>query len=366
MGTLVVRVAVVLTARPSWAKLSPVVADLVRRGVDVQLIVCASALLERYGRVVDVVRQEYPTLPVTEVWSVLEGATLLTGAKETGYLLSALADAVSRLRPDRVVVCADRHEVLAAAMAGRSLNLPVVHLQGGERSGSIDDDVRDAITQLAQVHCVATARARCRVYGLTGDWAATHQTGCPSIDLALRARRVVPVTDDELGGVGAIRLAEPFVVVLHHPNTDHAETAAAELHGILTAVCASGHQVVALWPGQDAGHDPAAKVLRLWQGKIKTVRNLPPVRFLKLLTQAAALVGNSSVGIREGSALGVPVVNVGDRQQGRERGPNVVDVAEADQVYDALARQVAHGRYPASTLYGDGHAAERIGEVICG
>ena len=142
------RVAVVLTARPSYAKLKTVIVALLARHVDVQMICCASALLERYGRVVDVVRADFPQLEITEAWSTYEGANLITSAKETGALLTELGAVLSRLRPDVSVVCADRHEVLAAAQAAAYLHLPLLHLQGGERSGSIDDRIRDAITQL--------------------------------------------------------------------------------------------------------------------------------------------------------------------------------------------------------------------------
>ena len=361
------RVAVILTARPSWAKLSPVVGALVAHGVGVQLVVCASALLERYGAVVHVVRQAFPAVPIEEVWSTLEGATLETSARETGLLLVDLAGILRRLRPDAVVVCADRHEVLAAAQAARYQNVRLVHLQGGEQSGSVDAVVRDAITHLADVHCVCTRRAGYRVYGLTGAWSAIHVTGCPSIDEAHATIGQAPVTPEELSGVGCVvDLSQPFLTVLQHPVTGEVDQAADDLDRTIVACLATGCPTVVFWPGQDAGAEAMSKRLRLWDGRVRAVRNLPPQRFLKFLTQTACLVGNSSAGIREGSYLGVPVVNVGTRQQGRERGPNVRDVGDPAGIYPALAEQVAHGPYPSSRLYGDGHAAARIAQVICG
>jgi UDP-N-acetylglucosamine 2-epimerase len=122
-----------------------------------------------------------------------------------------------------------------------------------------------------------------------------------------------------------------------------------------------------LWPGQDAGAGIASKALRAWQGRVHTVRSLPPSRFLRLLTQAACLIGNSSAGIREASYLGVPVVNIGTRQHGRERGPNVIDVPhDAVKIANALSWQIAHGPYPSSSLYGKGNAGQRIAEVLVG
>lgn len=360
------RVAVILTARPSYAKLRPVIAALVARSVDVQLIVCASALLERYGAVVNVVRKDFPDVPITEVWSTLEGSTLLTSAKETGILLNGLADTLSMWRPDGVLICADRHEVLGAAQAAAYCGVPLFHLQGGESSGSIDDKVRDAITHLADVHCVCTEFARGRVYGLIGDWDQIHLTGCPSIDEAKAALQGPPVTLDELSGVGAsINLAQPFITILQHSVTSEVERAADDLDRSIVACLATGFPTVVFWPGQDAGAEAMSKRIRLWDGKIRAVRNLPPQRFLKLLTQTACLIGNSSAGIREASYLGVPVVNVGLRQQNRQRGPNVIDVMAVNGIYPAIAEQIAHGPYPSSTLYGDGAAAARIANVIC-
>lgn len=361
------RVAVILTARPSWAKLEPVCRALqAMPDVELQIIACASALLERYGKVVDVVRKDYPI--AAEVYSTYEGANLLTSAKETGSLISGLVDCLSRLHPSCAVVCADRHEVVGAAQAVSYLHLPLVHLQGGERSGSIDDRARDAITALADIHCVATQRAKFRVYALTGAFDCVHWTGCPSVDVAKHAETEPPVTVTELGGAGApIDLDQPFAVVLQHPVTNEMAEAADQMRETLEAVRAACLPAIVFWPGEDAGQEAMAKQIRLRQDHWHTVRSLPPSRFLRLLTQAQVLVGNSSAGIRECSYLGVPVVNIGSRQQGRERGPNVVDVpADRWAIAKAINRQVQHGRYASSSLYGRGDAGQQIAEVIRG
>ena len=361
------RVAVILTARPSWAKLEPVCRALqARPDVELQIIACASALLERYGKVVDVVRaQGYPV--AAECFSTYEGSTLLTSAKETGALLVELSSTLRTLQSDCAVVCADRHEVLAAAQAASYLHLPLVHLQGGERSGSIDDRVRDAITQLSDWHCTATERALYRVYSLTGREDRVIWTGCPSIDLAKDALTEPPVTYEELGGSGAsINLDTPFLIVAQHPVTDEADQAGEQMWTTLLAT--QQYPRVVLFSGQDAGSDAMMKALRQHQmlaENVHTVRNLPPTRFLRLLSQCACLVGNSSAGIREASYLGTPVVNVGFRQQGRERAGNVRDVPhEANAIAQAVAQQVKAGRYPSSDLYGSGQAGEKIADVI--
>ena len=304
------KVCVIITARPSYARIQTALRALQPR-CELSVVCAASALLPEYGRVVDVVRAD--GFATEEVWSAYAGNSRATTAQETGALLTALVPVLTRLQPDRVVVIADRHEVLAAAQAAAYLHLPLCHIQGGERTGSIDDKVRHAITQLADLHCVSTEQAKFHVYGLTGQMGAIHQTGCPSIDLAREAALEPSVQPAELGGVGPdFDLSKPFVVLLQHPVTNESAEARAQMEATLTALGHVGLPVVAFWPGQDAGSDPMAKALREWReahpdARLHAVRNLPPTRFLRLLTQCAALVGNSSVGIREASYLGVPV-----------------------------------------------------------
>jgi UDP-hydrolysing UDP-N-acetyl-D-glucosamine 2-epimerase len=358
-----VRVVVILTARPSWAKLEPVCRALkARPGVELQIIACASALLERYGDVSRVLTAQGYTI-AERVYSVIEGNTRETAAIEGGVLQAALARTYQRLQPDVVVVCADRHEVPNAAEAAANLHIPVVHLQGGEITGSIDDKAREATTAWSDIHCVCTEEAYYRL--LERGKQHVYQTGCPSIDVAKQALNDPPVTETELGGSGApVCLTKPFLVILQHPVTSEADQALAQMHATLQGTRNHDVQRVILWPGEDAGADQISKAIRN-ERRAHTVRNLPPVRFLKLLTQARVLVGNSSAGIREASYLGVPVVNIGSRQQGRERASNVIDVPhDVDAIRDAIAMQLAHGPFPSSTLYGSGNAGEQIAEVI--
>jgi UDP-hydrolysing UDP-N-acetyl-D-glucosamine 2-epimerase len=338
--------------------------------VELQIVCCGAALLERYGNVSSVVKTQGYSI-AAECWSTIEGANLVTSAKETGVLLQDLSATLARLAPDVAVVCADRHEVLAAAQAASYQHIPVVHLQGGEISGSIDDKVRDAITHLSDYHCVATKRAAMRVYGLTGDYARVFNTGCPSIDLAKQALSEPPVTCPELGGVGPdVDLSKPFLVVLQHSVTSEADQAGEQMRITLEAIAEVPLPRVVFWSGQDAGADAMAKEIRSVRERHPTqtfhaVRSLPPIRFLKLLTQCSVLVGNSSASVREGSYLGVPAVVVGGRQYGRERGLNVIDVGhDVKAIKTAIERQVAHGPYRSDNRYGDGTAGARIARVI--
>jgi UDP-hydrolysing UDP-N-acetyl-D-glucosamine 2-epimerase len=259
---------------------------------------------------------------------------------------------------------------LGVAQAAAYLHIPVLHLQGGERTGSIDDRVRDAVTALSSFHCTCTELAKYRVVSLTGTYDRVWNCGCPSIDVAKRAQLEPPVTLEELGGAGwdYTDLSGEFVLVLQHPVTNEADQAYEQMRATMKALWSAPNAIV-MWPGQDAGAAGISKAIRIAAAEegacVHTVRNLPPNRFLKLLTQCAVLVGNSSAGIREASYLGVPVVNIGTRQWGRERAKNVIDVPhEAEQIARAIQQQITHGPYPSSPLYGDGHSGEQIAEIL--
>jgi UDP-hydrolysing UDP-N-acetyl-D-glucosamine 2-epimerase len=341
---------VVITARPSYSRVKTALLALRDAGADLQIIAAASALTWRHGRVVDVMRADGLDI-AAEVPAVVDGGGTRESVVSTGLLTMQLGPVLASLRPDCCVTIADRHETLATAIAAAYQHIPLCHIQGGEVSGSIDDKVRNAVTQLADLHLVATEQARNRVDRAVNqcepDLSRIIVTGCPSIDLAAEAMRLGPIHRAD-------------VVVLQHPVTGEVEQAGEQMRQTIKAV---GPNALYFWPGEDAGADDMSKALRL--AGIKPVRNLGPVEFLRVLLGAKVLVGNSSVGIRECSFMGVPVVNIGTRQQGRERMPDVMDAEhEHNTIADAIDWQSKRGRYEPSTLYGDGHAGKRIAEAL--
>lgn len=337
------RIAVVVTARPSYSRVRSVLENL---SADVHVIAAASSLVTRFGRVVDEIREDGYFAALHEVPCVLEGGGVRESAISTAVLLAQLTGILDAIKPDMVVTIADRHETLATAIAASYQNIPLCHIQGGEVSGSIDDKVRNAVTQLADLHLVSTGVAAGRVRDMRPG-ADVRVTGCPSIDLARDAMSVGP-------------LEAPDVVVLQHPDTTTAVVAAGQIRQTIDAI--DGIEALWFWPGADAGTEEMSKVMRL--AKLHPKRNLRPLEFLRTLLGAKVLVGNSSVGIRECSYMGIPVVNIGDRQRGRERGPNVIDVGYSAReirqaVYHAMNLEV-----PRSTLYGDGESGLRIAKVL--
>jgi UDP-hydrolysing UDP-N-acetyl-D-glucosamine 2-epimerase len=342
--------------------------------LDLQLIVGASALLYRFGSVIDVIRHD-GFEPDAIVHSVVEGETPVTMAKSVGLGTIELATHFEALAPDVVLTVADRYETIATAIAASYMNIAVAHTQGGEVTGSIDESVRHAVTKLSHVHFPATERARDFLIRMGEREHAIHLTGCPSIDVLREIDLALPLDIFErYRGVGVeLDPAKPYIVVLQHPVTTEYGHGFAQINETLKAVDRvgrSGMQVVWLWPNVDAGSDDIAKGLRVFRelhhpDYMHFYRNFSVEDYARLINSACCLVGNSSSGLREGSFLGTPCVNIGSRQRNRERGPNVVDaIYEADAIHTAIERQLHHGRFQSSHTYGDGHAGRRIADIL--
>jgi UDP-hydrolysing UDP-N-acetyl-D-glucosamine 2-epimerase len=368
------KICVVVTARPSYSRIRTALHAIHQHpDLELQLVVAASALLERYGNAIQAIERDgFPV--AARVYMVVEGENLVTSAKSTGLGLVELATVFDNLAPDAVVTVADRYETLATAVAASYMNIPVVHVQGGEVTGSIDEKVRHAVTKLSNLHLVSTAGAAERVRKLGEDPAHVVVTGCPSIDIAAEVAASPAFDFDpfvKYGGVGPTNdLSKGYLVVMQHPVTTEYEEARQQVEETLYAVQGAGLPVLWFWPNVDAGSDGTSKGIRVFREREKPdnfhlFRNMFPEDFLRLLVHATAIVGNSSVAIRECSYLGVPAVNIGSRQQGRERGANVIDVDhDRSAIAAAIQEHLRRGRAPSDHLYGDGGAGARIADCL--
>lgn len=368
------KICVLVTARPSYSRIrSALKAIDAHRDLELQLVVAASALLDRYGGSIRVIEQDGFEIKA-RVYMVLEGENLVTSAKSTGLGLVELATVFDNLAPDAVVTVADRYETLATAVAASYMNIPVVHVQGGEVTGSIDEKVRHAVTKLSNLHLVSTKLARERVIRLGESPDSVIQTGCPSIDIAAEVAGRPELDFDvfeKYGGVGErVDVSDGYLVVMQHPVTTEYDEALRQVQETLYAIRELGFPTLWFWPNPDAGSDGTSKGIRMFRESehptnIHLFRNMAPEDFLRVLVHSKGIVGNSSVAIRECSYLGVPAVNIGSRQQGRERGANVIDV-EHDRraIVDAVRRHLSGKRPKPDTIYGDGRAGERIAACL--
>jgi len=368
------KVLVAITARPSYSRIRSALVHLREDPrVELKILCSGSSLLDRYGRVVDFIRADGFDV-IDEAYTFVEGDDLINMALTTSNTIAYTAAILRRERPDVVVSIADRYETLGTAIAASYMNIPLVHVQGGELTGNIDEKVRHSITKLADLHLPSTAEAARRLVRMGENPDSIYVTGCPSIDIA-RECLSIPLADvvaatDRISAGGHFDLDGPYLVVLLHPETDTHENSYQQMDMLLDVVADCHLPTLLFWPNVDAGSDGTSKAVRIFRESGRAdhftfVKNLEGHQFLALLRDASCLIGNSSVGIRECAFLGTPVVNIGDRQQGRERAENVLDVPwERDLLKAALERQIDHGRYPSSDLYGDGKAGPVIARTI--
>jgi len=368
------KVCVVVTARPSYSRIKTALKAIAAHpDLELQLVVAASVVLDRHGNEERTIEEDGFHIDA-RVYMVLEGENLTSMAKTTGLGLLELATVFDNLKPDVVVTVADRYETLATAAAATYMNRPLAHVQGGEVTGSIDEKVRHAVTKLADLHFVSTRKAAERVCRMGEEHRAIFVTGCPSIDLAdeiLSSPELGFDPIEKYGGVGAeIDLSTGYLVVMQHPVTTEYAQAREHVTHTLAVVRDYGLPTLWFWPNVDAGSDGTSSGIRTFRetekpGNIRFFKNMAPTDFLRLLYNARCLIGNSSVGIRECSYLGVPVVNIGSRQSGRDRGGNVVDVDYSRQeIASAIDHHLSNGRYPCDRVYGDGKAGQRIADCL--
>lgn len=368
------KICVVVTARPSYSRIkSALTAIQNHHDLELQLVIAGSALLDRYGNAVDFIEKDgFPI--AAKVFMVLEGENPTTMAKTTGLGVMELTNVFYNLKPDAVITIADRFETIATSIAAAYQNIPLVHIQGGEVTGSIDEKVRHANTKLADLHLVASEDARERVIKLGEDPEQVINTGCPSIDLAKEIADYPYLDFDPLekyGGVGAeLDWKNGYIVVMQHPVTTEYKESKKHITETLKAIKSLNYPTFWFWPNVDAGSDGTSNGIRSFREleqprNIHFFKNMEPLDFLKLLNSSKALIGNSSAGLRECAYLGIPVVNIGNRQHRRNRAKNVVDVDYDQQAIEEATRNaIEQDKFENSDLYGNGDAGVRIAELL--
>jgi UDP-hydrolysing UDP-N-acetyl-D-glucosamine 2-epimerase len=327
-------------------------------------------LSSEFGRSIEEIERDGFTVD-ERVECLLSSDTDVGMAKSIGVATLGLADVLGRMRPDLLLLIADRYELLAPASVAVALRIPIAHVEGGEVSeGAIDDAIRNALTKLSHVHFTSTEASRRRVLALGEEEWRVHRAGAPSLD-HLR-RRTLPSRAELLARL-EVDLDPPVVVVAYHPVTISRDTL-VEADAFFAALERLPHRVLFCFPNADAGSRALIRQAQDFCRRHPTSHvfvNLNPIDYWGLLKVADVLLGNSSSGIMETPALRLPTINVGRRQQGRERARNIIDVAaHADDILAAVAHALApefRGSLAGmDNPYGDGHAGERIAEVLAG
>jgi UDP-hydrolysing UDP-N-acetyl-D-glucosamine 2-epimerase len=363
------KIAVITTSRADYSHLYWPLRDLsAHPQADLKLIVLGSHLAPEFGRTIRQIEQDgFPI--AAEIECLLSSDSDVGMAKTIGVATLSLADCLGQMRPDILLLIADRYEMLAPASVALALRIPVAHIEGGEISeGAIDDAVRNALTKMSHIHFTSTHEARRRIIALDEEEWRVHRAGAPSLD---HLRRAALHTREELEAQMGIALEKSVVVVAYHPVTIARDTV-GEANALFGALAALPDQILFCYPNADAGSRELIERTRSFVASRKksyVFINLDALTYWSLLRHASLFLGNSSSGIMETPSFALPTVNVGLRQQGRERARNIIDAAaDVDAILEAI--RTAKGSEFRNSLrgmtnpYGDGFASEKIVQVL--
>ncbi|MCB0367849.1 MAG: UDP-N-acetylglucosamine 2-epimerase (hydrolyzing) [Bdellovibrionales bacterium] len=365
------KITFVVGNRAHYARVKPVIKYLPSESYN--LVLFESAAVAEYGNVKEQIVTDVGGDNISTIYTNVSGGNLVTMTKSTGLAVSELATEFQRNRPDIIVVIADRYESLAATIAARYMNIPVAHIQGGENTGSIDDNIRHAITKLSNIHLVTNSECAERVAKMGENKDAIFKVGCPTLDICREVGDVDPkglFADYEGVQEKKFVLGDDYIIVSFHPVTTEYLENRKHFRTLLEAVDTLNVQAVWLYPNIDAGNDLIRQELLDFKshdkkGLIHFFKHFEIENYLLLLNHAKCIVGNSSVGIRESSYLGTPSVTIGSRQHGRTRAINVIDSEiSVESITNNVQKQMSHGKYARSNEYGDGNSGERIADIL--
>ena len=363
------KIAVVSTSRADYGHLYWPLRELQRHaGVQLELIVLGAHLSPGFGATVREIEKDGFAI-AAKIECLLSSDSDVGMAKTIGVATLSLADTLGAMRPDILLLIADRYEMLAPASVALALRIPIAHIEGGEISeGAIDDAVRNALTKMSHVHFTSTEAARRRIIAMDEEAWRVHCAGAPSLD---HLRRSTLLDRGALQEKLGIHLRGPVIVVAYHPVTIARDTV-QEADALFEALERIHGQILFCYPNADAGSLQLIARTREFLAERESSQvfvNLDAITYWSLLRQADLFLGNSSSGIMETASVGLPTVNIGLRQQGRERARNVIDAApDAAAILagverarsEAFRESLAGMKNP----YGDGHAAEKIAEVL--
>jgi len=360
---------VVIPSRSDYGSIKSAVKEIDKKA-KLQIVACGAALIERFGNAVEYIKKDGFHVDA-EIDMLVEGDTPMVMAKTTGLGIIEMSTVLNNLKPDIVLSVGDRYETMATAISASYMNIPLAQTMCGEISGTVDETTRHAITKMAHIHFPASKDAYDRVIKMGEDPKHIYLVGCPRIDSVLNDKVSLDGLFTDYKGVGGeFSLDEPFLLVSQHSVTTEYVKARIQIEETLQAIKLLRIPTIMLWSNPDAGSDAIAKGIRTFREKNETewlhlFTNLPPEVYSALMDKCSCLIGNSSSALREGAVIGVPAVNIGTRQNGREHGDNVVDVGyDIVEITNAILSQVKHGKYQPNYMYGDGHAGEQIADIL--
>ena len=361
-------IGILLANRANWARSETIIANLIELKISIKIFACSSMILEKFGNAINDIDLNSNNVKIIKLFNNIESETLLTQTLSTGILIQQLSQSFQENKVDAMLLIADRYEVLAGAISAKYQNIPLIHVQGGEISGNIDDKVRNAVSSMSDLHFPCSEKAYSRLkssYFIKGN---IFCFGCPSIDLLFKKGDLnIDEMLSKYSNLGKIKEKDkPYNLVMYHPETenfDYVRDLSLNFYEKIFEASKVKHQIV-LWPNIDAGSDKISKVIRELREKnhnsnITFYKNFLSNDFVTLLKNADLLVGNSSSFIREGSTLGIPTILIGIRQRGRDLGENILKNINVDEL-KVKELEANYKKMKKSYEYGEGNAGKRI------
>lgn len=337
--------------------------------LELELIVTGMHLSKDFGYTFkEIKRDRFKTAILNTLYSEDTGAGM---TRTIGRCVLQLADTLEDMKPDILLVLTDLGHTLAGAIAGAYMNIPVAHLHGGDVSGTVDEPVRHAITKLSHIHFPATKKSAERIIKMGEESWRVHVVGAPGLDAILNEKLIKP---EKIAKKYNLDLSKPIMLMVQHSVTTESDEVVKQIRETLNAVVELKHQTVLIYPNADAGGRRMIKVIKKYEKYpfIKTFKSLPRKDYLSLMKVASVMVGNSSSGIVEAPSFHLPVINIGNRQEGRERAGNVIDVGYSkNEIINAIRKTLYERKFKekvkkCKSPYGDGKASQRIVKVLSG
>jgi UDP-N-acetylglucosamine 2-epimerase (non-hydrolysing)/GDP/UDP-N,N'-diacetylbacillosamine 2-epimerase (hydrolysing) len=363
------KVAVITGTRADYGIFRPVLNAIQKSPeLTLSLIVTGMHLSEKFGHTLDEIERDGFTIDAKLHLGLSEdtGASM---ARDVGDCISGLSDVFEQVKPDILLILGDRGEMLAAAITGAYMNIPVAHLHGGEVSGTVDESVRHAITKLSHIHFPATEESAARIKKLGEDEFRIHVVGAPALDTIL-SECLIP--KEKIAQMFNLNASKPIILAVQHPVTTELDDVERQIRETMEALVAISGQTVLTYPNADAGGRKIIEVIERYRQYpfIQIHKSLNHIEYLSLMRSANVMVGNSSSGIIEAPSFGLPAVNVGTRQDGRQRADNIIDVGyDKNEIIEAIKKGLYDKKYISKVKkcvnpYGNGKAGATIATIL--
>jgi GDP/UDP-N,N'-diacetylbacillosamine 2-epimerase (hydrolysing) len=361
------KVFVVVERRADYSRFQPILSEMIKDPFfEIYLVVTGICLLDIHGKDVDYIRNDgFEINAEVEMFAKDRPDTGGEMIRSMSRVMTALVDELERAKPDVVLSGFDIGANMAVTMAAAHMNIPVAHIQGGEVTGSIDESIRHAMSKFSHIHFPATDLSKDRLIRMGEKAEDIYVVGCPSIDVIKNTPYIPKEEVEEYFGMD---LSKPLLLMIQHPVTTEVQDSFTQIKETVDAITESGTQTVSLLPNNDAGHARIIDYIK--SSELKWYPSLPAIMFINLYRNASALIGNSSSGIHETPTMRIPAINIGNRQQGRERAENVIDVPN-DKI--SILKGINKALYDESfknmvdqiqNPYGDGTSAEQIVRIL--